>query len=281
MANVKNLASGTLAGSISASTTSLSVYVGAGSSSVIETVWPATPFYATIMPAVPNAGVANSLNSEIVEVTAVSNLNGNTVLTVKRGQRGTSGKAFSDGDIVTAAIYTEDLAGAYSNATATTAGLMSAEDKKKLDGLEVKNEYTESTDDVYSASYVNSAVNAFHSGNYANFNFGAFTVTNQERVLGTHTCTVAGTYLIIMSLSFDLSDGGYVVRKCYKNNVLVAADTPNIIKQANAPRMGGTFATVQTLAVGDVVKMTYQGYISGSAVASHIPNNGWAMIRII
>lgn len=112
MANVQNLASGTLVGSISASTTSLSVYVGEGSSFVIETVWPATPFYATIMPAVPNAGVANSLDSEIVEVTAVSNLNGNTVLTVNRGQRGTSGKAFSDGDIVTAAIYTEDIGSA-------------------------------------------------------------------------------------------------------------------------------------------------------------------------
>lgn len=112
MANVQNLASGTLVGSISASTTSLSVYVGEGSSFVIETVWPATPFYATIMPAVPNAGVANSLDSEIVEVTAVSNLNGNTILTVNRGQRGTSGKAFSDGDIVTAAIYTEDIGSA-------------------------------------------------------------------------------------------------------------------------------------------------------------------------
>lgn len=436
MANVQNLASGTLVGSISASTTSLSVYVGEGSSFVIETVWPATPFYATIMPAVPNAGVANSLDSEIVEVTAVSNLNGNTILTVNRGQRGTSGKAFSDGDIVTAAIYTEDIGSAspgkgcpigtilpYSSTTipegylvcdgsavsrttyadlfdvigttygtgdgSTTFNLPNLKGKvpvgqdtsdtsfdvlgetggekthklvnnelpkidaywqfhgaehgtnvynlkgsnsigtringkyqaisgasgaysysdvgirfgnngahnnlqpytvlvyiikyKDLAGTvaEVKNEYTESTDDVYSASYINSAVNAFHSGNYANFNFGAFTVTNQERVLGTHTCTVAGTYLIIMSLSFDLSGGGYVVRKCYKNNTMVAADTPNIINQTSSSRMGGTFATVQTLAVGDVVKMTYQGYTSGSGVASNKPNNGWAMIRII
>lgn len=108
MANVQNLASGTLTSSISASTTSLSVYVGEGSSFVIETIWPATPFYATIMPAVPNAGVANSLDSEIVKVTAVSNLNGNVILTVTRGQRGTSGKAFSEGDIVTAAVYADD-----------------------------------------------------------------------------------------------------------------------------------------------------------------------------
>lgn len=146
---------------------------------------------------------------------------------------------------------------------------------------EVKNAYSSSQDDVYSANYVNSAIDAFHSGNYVDFNFGAFTVTNQERVLGTHTCTVAGTYLIIMSLSFDLSGGGYVVRKCYKNDTMVAADTPNIINQTSSSRMGGTFATVQTLAVGDVVKMTYQGYTSGSAVASNKPNNGWAMIRII
>ena len=109
MANVQNLASGTLTSSISASTTSLSVYVGEGSSFVIETVWPATPFYATIMPAVPNAGVANSLDSEIVEVTAVSNLNGNTILTVNRGQKGTTAKAFDEGAVVTNGIYMDDV----------------------------------------------------------------------------------------------------------------------------------------------------------------------------
>lgn len=105
----KDLASGTLAESISASTTSLSVYVGDGSASTIKAVWPDTPFYATLMPASPSAGVPNSLDSEIIKVTAVGNDQvGNTTLTVVRGQKGTTTKAFSEGDVVTNAIYAGD-----------------------------------------------------------------------------------------------------------------------------------------------------------------------------
>ena len=105
----KDLASGTLAESISASTTNLSVYVGDGSASTIKAVWPDTPIYATLMPASPSAGVPNSLDSEIVKVTAVGNdQTGNTSLTVVRGQKGTTTKAFSEGDVVTNAIYAGD-----------------------------------------------------------------------------------------------------------------------------------------------------------------------------
>lgn len=105
----KDLASGTLASSISASTTNLLVYVGDGSATAIKGVWPDTPFYATLMPASPSAGVPNSLDSEIVKVTAVGNDQiGNTTLTVVRGQKGTTTKAFSEGDVVTNAIYAGD-----------------------------------------------------------------------------------------------------------------------------------------------------------------------------
>lgn len=105
----KDLASGTLAESVSASTTTLLVYVGEGSASTIKAVWPDTPFYASIMPSTPSAGVPNSLDSEIVKVTAVSNDQvGNTALTVTRAQRGTTGKAFTAGAIVTNAYYAED-----------------------------------------------------------------------------------------------------------------------------------------------------------------------------
>lgn len=105
----KDLASGTLAESISASTTNLLVYVGDGSASTIKAVWPDTPFYATLMPASPSAGVPNNLDSEIVKVTAVGNDQvGNTTLTVVRGQKGTTTKAFSEGDVVTNAIYAGD-----------------------------------------------------------------------------------------------------------------------------------------------------------------------------
>lgn len=106
---IKNLASGTLAESVSASATTLLVYVGEGSASTIRNVWPDTAFYATIMPATPSAGVANSLDSEIVKVTAVGNDQiGNTSLTVTRAQRGTTGKAFTAGAIVTNADYAND-----------------------------------------------------------------------------------------------------------------------------------------------------------------------------
>lgn len=105
----KDLASGTLAESISASTTTLLVYVGEGGASTIKAVWPDCPFYASIMPASPSAGVPNSLDSEIVKVTAVGNDQvGNTALTVTRAQRGTTGKAFTAGAIVTNADYAED-----------------------------------------------------------------------------------------------------------------------------------------------------------------------------
>jgi len=105
----KDLASGTLAESISASTTNLLVYVGDGSASTIKAVWPDTPFYVTLMPASPSAGVPNSLDSEIVKVTAVGNDQlGNTALTVTRAQRGTTGKAFTAGAIVTNAVYAGD-----------------------------------------------------------------------------------------------------------------------------------------------------------------------------
>ena len=107
---IKNLASGTLAESVSASTTTLLVYVGEGSASTIKSVWPDTPFYASIMPANPSAGVANSLDSEIVKVTTVGNDQvGNTALAVTRAQRGTTSKAFTAGAIVTNGIFMDDI----------------------------------------------------------------------------------------------------------------------------------------------------------------------------
>lgn len=106
---IKNLASGRLTADITAVATSLSVYVGEGTSEEIEGVWPDTPFYATIVPNEPNAGVPNSLDSEIVKITAVSSdQDGNTILTATRAQRDTLARAFSAGAIITNAIYVED-----------------------------------------------------------------------------------------------------------------------------------------------------------------------------
>lgn len=107
---IKNLASGTLAESVSASTTTLLVYVGEGGATIIRNVWPTPPFYASIMPANPSAGVANSLDSEIVLVTAVGNDQvGNVALTVERAAKGSTAKSFTAGAIVTNGVYMEDI----------------------------------------------------------------------------------------------------------------------------------------------------------------------------
>ena len=47
--NEKNLASGTIAESISASSTTILVYVGEGGATTIKGVWPTTTFYGTIL----------------------------------------------------------------------------------------------------------------------------------------------------------------------------------------------------------------------------------------
>lgn len=110
MANIQNLASGILAESITASATTVLVNVGSGSATVIKAVWPTVPFYITVMPNSPVVGVANSLDSEVMKVTAVGNDQvGNVALTVTRAQKNTSAKAFSAGAVVTNGIYVEDI----------------------------------------------------------------------------------------------------------------------------------------------------------------------------
>ena len=107
---VKNLVSGVLAQSITTSTTNILVNVAQGiSASEVQSFFPTPPFYITIMPKSPTVGVANRLDSEILKVTAVGNdQSGNATLTCVRGQRDTTAKAFSAGDIVTVGIYTDD-----------------------------------------------------------------------------------------------------------------------------------------------------------------------------
>lgn len=110
MANVQNLASGTLAEDITNVATNVLVYVGDGAASTIKAVWPTAPFYVTVMPANPVAGVANSMDSEVMLVSAVGNDQvGNVALTVTRAQKGTTAKAFTSGAIVTNGIYVEDI----------------------------------------------------------------------------------------------------------------------------------------------------------------------------
>lgn len=107
---VKDLVSGVLYEPISTSSTMLLVTIGENvSASTITSFFPATPFYITVMPKSPAVGVANRLDSEILQVTAVGNDQaGNAALTCVRGQRDTTAKAFEAGSIVTVGVYTED-----------------------------------------------------------------------------------------------------------------------------------------------------------------------------
>lgn len=107
---VKNLVSGVLAQSITTSTTNVLVKIAENvDSSGIQSFFPTPPFYITIMPKTPAVGVANRLDSEILQVTAVGNgQSGNASLTCARGQRDTTAKAFDVGSIVTVGVYADD-----------------------------------------------------------------------------------------------------------------------------------------------------------------------------
>lgn len=101
MAIVRNLATVKTTADITSSATSIPVNrlnVFGASQTTLD-----NPFYVTIMPASGDEP-ANSVNSEIALVTGMSGLN----LTVTRGQRDTTAKAFSAGAIVTMGIYAED-----------------------------------------------------------------------------------------------------------------------------------------------------------------------------
>lgn len=95
MAIVKNLATVKTTADITSSATSIPVNR--------VNVFGDTPFYVTIMPASGDEP-ANLTNSEIALVTGISGTN----LTVTRGQRSTTAKAFNSGAIVTMGIYAED-----------------------------------------------------------------------------------------------------------------------------------------------------------------------------
>lgn len=83
--NKRNLSATLLSSSISSSTETITVDSA--------TVLPSAKFYATITPA---NGLSNNTNSEIILVRSVS---GNT-LTVTRGQRGTTARAFDAGAVL-------------------------------------------------------------------------------------------------------------------------------------------------------------------------------------
>ena len=94
--NKANLGAATLSSAITSSQTSITVDASDAST------FPSTPFYATISPI---GETPNLLNAEIVKVTAISS----GTLTVTRGQRSTTAKAFAAGSVIFNGVYTQDL----------------------------------------------------------------------------------------------------------------------------------------------------------------------------
>lgn len=94
--NKANLGAATLSSAITSSQTSITVDASDAST------FPITPFYATISPI---GETPNLLNAEIVKVTAISS----GTLTVTRGQRSTTAKAFAAGSVIFNGVYTQDL----------------------------------------------------------------------------------------------------------------------------------------------------------------------------
>lgn len=97
--NKANLAAAQIPASITSSQTSITVDSGDAAT------FPTPPFFATIMPA---GGVPNTINSEIVQVTAVNTSTG--VLTITRAQRGSTAKQQDEGAVIMNGVYIEDLA---------------------------------------------------------------------------------------------------------------------------------------------------------------------------
>ena len=131
---VKNLVSGVLAQSITTSTTNVLVNIAENvDASGIQSFFPTPPFYITIMPKTPTVGVANRLDSEILQVTAVGNdQSGNASLSCVRGQRDTTAKAFDVGSIVTVGGYADDAVflGSEGSAVGTPAPWINTSDIK-------------------------------------------------------------------------------------------------------------------------------------------------------
>ena len=94
--NKANLGAATLSSAITSSQTSITVDASDAST------FPSTPFYATISPI---GETPNLLNAEIVKVTAISS----GTLTVTRGQRSTTAKAFAAGSVIFNGVYAQDL----------------------------------------------------------------------------------------------------------------------------------------------------------------------------
>lgn len=238
---VKNLVSGVLAQSITTSTTNILVNITENTNAQsITDFFPNPPFYITIMPKNPAVGVANRLDSEILQVTAVGNgQSGNASLTCVRGQRDTTAKAFDVGSIVTVGVYADDAVflGGEGTAVGTPAPWVDTSDIKN--GAITTNKIA---DNAITSDKVNWGTLKFPIPDYSN----GTTIANS-----TNTWTAPKCGVVVAVLVADTTNG-------YKN-VTISVNGTTVASGLWAGATGGYNSQTRAIvpvATGDVVKFS-------------------------
>lgn len=250
---VKNLVSGVLAQSITTSTTNILVNIAESvDASGIQSFFPTPPFYITIMPKTPEVGVANRLDSEILQVTAVGNdQSGNASLTCVRGQRDTTAKSFDAGSIVTVGVYADDAVflGSEGSAVGTPAPWIESSDIKN--GAITTDKIA---DGAVKSNKIDWATFKFPIPDYSN----GTTISNSTDTWAAPKCGV-----VIAVLIADTTNG-------YKN-VTISVNDKIVASALWAGATGGyNFQTraIVPVATGDVVKFSAKD--GGSAVDGRV-----------
>lgn len=232
MAIVRNLATVKTTADITSSATSIPVNrvdVFGTSQTTLD-----NPFYVTIMPASGDEP-ANSTNSEIVLVTGISGSN----LTVTRGQRSTTAKAFNSGAIVTMAIYAEDavLLGDGGTDVGTPAPWINTSD--------IKNGAI-TTDKIADGAVKSAKID------FTKFKFPIPDYSNETSISNsTNTWTAPKCGVVVALLVADTANG-------YKN-VTISVNDKTVASALWAGAAGGyNFQTraIIPVATGDVVKFS-------------------------
>lgn len=238
---VKNLVSGVLAQSITTSTTNVLVNIAENvNASGIQSFFPTPPFYITIMPKTPTVGVANRLDSEILQVTAVGNdQSGNASLSCVRGQRDTTAKAFDVGSIVTVGVYADDAVflGSEGSDVGTPAPWINTSD--------IKNGAI-TTDKIADGAVKSAKID------FTKFKFPIPDYSNETSISNsTNTWTAPKCGVVIALLVADTANG-------YKN-VTISVNDKTVASALWAGAAGGyNFQTraIVPVATGDVVKFS-------------------------
>ena len=200
MASNKNLASGVLTAAISSSDTTIVVNSGDAGLAALLAMWPTAPFFITVMPATPDVGVANSIDSEIMEVSAITTtLEGYLSMIVSRGAKGTSAQDFDSGAIVVNGIYADKklffINSSTTSGSTTTYTLTDDNAPVAESGAEMFVVFVSPASEI-TGSYANLVVNGDNSGS-------GYGLSSQKVVSGPWTSVITIKQSTIYHLVFD------------------------------------------------------------------------------